>query len=61
MALHSNNCFNGAKNPQEARKHLYHDLDELEKIAVRQDAKGIKIKLKELVPEYTPQENESVF
>jgi FlaA1/EpsC-like NDP-sugar epimerase len=61
MALRSNNCFNGAKNPQEARKHLYHDLDELEKIAVRQDAKGIKIKLKELVPEYTPQENESVF
>ena len=61
MALRSNNCFNGAKNPQEARKHLYHDLDELEKIAVRQDAKGIKIKLKEIVPEYTPQENESVF
>jgi FlaA1/EpsC-like NDP-sugar epimerase len=61
MVLRSNNCFNGAKNPQEARKHLYHALDELTKIALRQDAKGIKIKLKEIVPEYTPQENESVL
>jgi dTDP-4-amino-4,6-dideoxygalactose transaminase len=61
MVLRSNNCFNSAKNPQEARKHLYHELDELAKIAARHDAKGIKIKLKEIVPEYTPQENESVL
>jgi FlaA1/EpsC-like NDP-sugar epimerase len=61
MVLRSNSHFNGAKNPQEAKKHLYHELDELTKIALRHDAKGIKIKLKEIVPEYTPQENESVL
>jgi len=61
MVLRSNNCFNGAKNQQEACKHLYHELDELTKIAAQHDAKGIKIKLKEIVPEYTPQENEGVL
>jgi FlaA1/EpsC-like NDP-sugar epimerase len=61
MVLRSNSHFNGAKNPQEAKKHLYHELDELAKIAARHDAKGIKIKLKEIVPEYTPQENEGVL
>jgi FlaA1/EpsC-like NDP-sugar epimerase len=61
MVLGSNNHFNGAKNPQEARNFLYRELDELEKIAARHDAKGIKIKLKEIVPEFTPQENESVL
>jgi FlaA1/EpsC-like NDP-sugar epimerase len=61
MVLRSNSHFNSAKNPQEARKHLYHELDELTKIAARHDAKGIKIKLKEIVPEYTPQGNESVL
>jgi len=61
MVLRSNSHFNDAKNPQEAKKHLYHELDELAKIAARHDAKGIKIKLKEIVPEYTPQENESVL
>jgi FlaA1/EpsC-like NDP-sugar epimerase len=61
MVLRSNNHFNGAKNQQEARKNLYHKLDELVKTATRHDAKGIKIKLKEIVPEYTPQENEGVL
>ncbi|MCX5848724.1 MAG: nucleoside-diphosphate sugar epimerase/dehydratase [Deltaproteobacteria bacterium] len=61
MILRSDSHFNGAKNSQEAIKHLYHELDELAKIAARHDAKGIKIKLKEIVPEYTPQENESVL
>ena len=61
MVLRSNSHFNGAKNPQEAGKHLYHELDDLAKIAARHDAKGIKIKLKEIVPEYIPQENESVL
>jgi FlaA1/EpsC-like NDP-sugar epimerase len=61
MVLRSNSHFNGAKNSQEACKNLYRELDELAKIAARHDAKGIKIKLKEIVPEYTPQENESVL
>ena len=61
MVLRSNIFFNGAINSQAAREHLYRELDDLVKIAERHDAKGIKIKLKEIVPEYTPQENEAVF
>lgn len=61
MVLKSNGFFHEAKNPTEAKKYLYDQLDELEKMAKRHDAKGIKIKLKEIVPEYLPQENDSVF
>jgi len=61
MVLRSNIFFNGAKNLQEARVHLYRELDDLLKIAARHDAKGIKIKLRKIVPEYTPQENEAVL
>jgi FlaA1/EpsC-like NDP-sugar epimerase len=61
MVLRSSSHFNGAKNSQEAKINLYHELDELTTIAARHDAKGVKIKLKEIVPEYTPQENESVL
>lgn len=61
MVLRSNTIFNGAKNVQDARKHLYREIDELAKIAARHDAKGIKAKLKEMVPEFTPQENDGVL
>lgn len=61
MVLKSNKYFNGSGNPQEAKKNLYRELDELVKIANRHDTKGIKEKLKEIVPEYTPQENEGVL
>jgi len=61
MVLRSNNYFNSAKSPQEACQFLYHEIDELAKIAERHDAKGIKRKLKEIVPEFTPQENEGVL
>jgi FlaA1/EpsC-like NDP-sugar epimerase len=61
MVLRSNNYFNGAKSPQEACQSLYHEIDELAKIAERHDAKGVKRKLKEIVPEFTPQENEGVL
>ena len=61
MVLRSNNYFNGAKSQQEACQALYHEIDELAKIAGCHDAKGIKRKLKEIVPEFTPQENEGVL
>ena len=61
MVLRSNGYLNGAQNQQEARKHLYRQLDDLVKIAACHDAKGIKMKLKEIVPEYMPQENEGVL
>jgi len=37
------------------RERLWHGIDELKILADRHDAKGIKKKLKELVPEYEPQ------
>ncbi len=61
MVLRSKSCFNGVGNPEEAKEHLYREISELVKVAARHDAKGIKRKLKEIVPEFTPQENESVL
>ncbi len=61
MVLQSNGFINGAKNSEEAKIYLYNKLDQLAGLAAQHDARGIKVKLKEIVPEYTPQENESVF
>jgi hypothetical protein len=36
-------------------------IEELYKLADQQDARGIREKLKELAPEYTPQETECVL
>lgn len=61
MVLRSKNCFNGFSNPEEAKEQLYREIDKLKKIAARHDTKGIKKKLQEIVPEYIPQENESIL
>jgi len=61
MVLRSKSCYNDVKDPQEAKECLYREIDELIEIAARYDAKGIKEKLKEIVPEFTPQINESVL
>ncbi len=61
MVLRSNGHFNGAANRQEAKQYLYREIDELVQIASRHDAKGIKAKLREMVPEFSPQTNESVL
>ena len=61
MVLRSSSHLNGAGYLLEARKRLYRDIDELVEIAASHDAKGIKAKLKEMVPEFAPQENEGVL
>lgn len=61
MVLRSSSHLNEAGYLQEARKRLYRDIDELAELAARHDAKGIKVKLKVIVPEFTPQENEGVL
>ncbi|MFA5321613.1 MAG: nucleoside-diphosphate sugar epimerase/dehydratase [Smithella sp.] len=43
-----------------ARK-LDEDIEELLSFSLRHDARAIKKKLKEIIPEYTPQENEAVL
>lgn len=61
MVLRSSSHLNEAGYLQEARRRLYRDIDELAEIAARHDARGIKTKLKEMVPEFAPQENEGVL
>jgi FlaA1/EpsC-like NDP-sugar epimerase len=60
MVLRSNN-HNGEANIQEMSKKLKKQIDELAKDAKRHNAASIKQKLKEMVPEYSPQENDSVL
>ncbi|PKN06388.1 MAG: hypothetical protein CVU72_04730 [Deltaproteobacteria bacterium HGW-Deltaproteobacteria-7] len=61
MVLRPSTYFNGAKNAQEGCQSLYREIDELAMIAARHDATGIKRKLKEIVPEFTPQESGTVL
>jgi len=61
MVLRSSTCFNGFSDPQDGKEHLYREIDELIKLAARYDSEGIKRKLKEIVPEYTPLESKSIL
>ena len=61
MVLWSDRLFNGAKDLQESRDMLEKEIDALIIEAARHDGKAIKKKLKEIVPEYMPQENEGVL
>jgi len=60
MVLRSNNHSNEA-NILEMRKKLKNQIDALMQDAMLHNATTIKNKLKEIVPEYTPQENEAVL
>lgn len=61
MVLRSSNHCNDSQILLKTREKLNKEIDELAKDAQRHDTKTIKKKLKEIVPEYTPQENESVL
>jgi len=61
MVLRSSQHSSDARYLLATREKLNKEIDELVKDADRHDAGGIKKKLKEIVPEYTPQENESVL
>jgi FlaA1/EpsC-like NDP-sugar epimerase len=61
MVLRSNMGLSGGDNSQENKNNLYDEIEELAKIAALHDAKGIKTKLKAIVPEYAPQDNEPVL
>jgi len=43
------------------RRWLFDGIEELRQLALKQDGRGIRRKLKEMVPEYTPQEGECVL
>ncbi len=61
MVLRSSHQPNEGNILQKSREMLEKKIDELVKNALRHDSRAIKKKLKEIVPEYTPQENESVL
>ena len=61
MVLRSNGYLNGATSREEGKKNLYAGIEELRKLAEDHDAAGIKNKLHKIVPEYIPQENDSVL
>ncbi|MEN6374940.1 MAG: nucleoside-diphosphate sugar epimerase/dehydratase [Smithella sp.] len=61
MVLRSNNHSSDSRRLLATREKLNKEIDELVKDADRHDAKKIKKKLNDIVPEYKPQENESVL
>jgi FlaA1/EpsC-like NDP-sugar epimerase len=61
MVLRSNNHSHGEKDRRETGAKLENEITELIKEAVLHNSQSIKRRLKEIVPEYTPQENESVL
>lgn len=61
MVLRSNDHANGLNHLQSIRQKLNEDIEELVKYSLDHNAGTIKKKLREIVPEYTPQENETVL
>ena len=61
MVLRSDGFSNGLKNPAELREWLNSELQQLQDAANCHDSQSIKRKLQEIVPEYTPQESNSVL
>ena len=61
MVLRSNGFSNGKKTLAEMQKWLNSELEQLYKVSLRHDSQAIKRKLKEIVPEYSPQETESIL
>jgi FlaA1/EpsC-like NDP-sugar epimerase len=61
MVLRSNDHANGLNHLQSMRQKLDEDIEELVKYSLDHNAGTIKKKLKEIVPEYTPQDNETVL
>ncbi|KFZ44396.1 hypothetical protein KD27_06620 [Smithella sp. D17] len=61
MVLRSNDHANGLNHLQSIRQKLDEDIEELVKYSLDHNAGTIKKKLREIVPEYIPQENETVL
>ena len=61
MVLRSDGFSNGLKSPAELHDWLNSELKQLYDLSLRHDSPAIKRKLQEIVPEYSPQETDSVF
>ena len=61
MVLKADGRWNGYGDQEGFRQWLWEGIEELYRLADQQDGCGIRAKLKELVPEYEPQEAECVL
>jgi FlaA1/EpsC-like NDP-sugar epimerase len=61
MLVRANGHWYGRQSQDNFRQWLYRQIEDLYRIALTHDALAIKEKLKEIVPEYTPQETLSVL
>jgi FlaA1/EpsC-like NDP-sugar epimerase len=61
MVLRSDGFSNGLKSPAELHDWLNSELKQLYELSLRHDSPAIKRKLQEIVPEYSPQETDSVL
>jgi FlaA1/EpsC-like NDP-sugar epimerase len=61
MLVRPNGHWYGRQSQDNFRQWLYSQLEDLYRIALTHDAVAIKQKLKEIVPEYTPQQSHSVL
>jgi FlaA1/EpsC-like NDP-sugar epimerase len=61
MVLNSDGGGDGRQDPAALREWLKPRLEQLHEAAMRHDSRGVKMKMQEIVPEYTPQETESVL
>ena len=61
MVLRSDGFSNGLKSPAELHDWLNSELKQLYDLSLHHDSRAIKRKLQEIVPEYSPQETESIF
>jgi FlaA1/EpsC-like NDP-sugar epimerase len=61
LMLRSSAPHNGWAGPEDLRAWLTRELEELNTASLQHDTKAIKKKLKDIVPEYSPQETKSVL
>ena len=61
MVLRPNWSFDGLQSPAALKRRLHLELEQLYEVATRHDTQAIKGKLRDIVPEYTPQDTESVL
>jgi FlaA1/EpsC-like NDP-sugar epimerase len=61
MVLRPDGFSNGIKSPAELQDWLNSELKQLYELSLRHNSQAIKTKLSEIVPEYSPQEAESIF
>jgi FlaA1/EpsC-like NDP-sugar epimerase len=61
MVLRSDGFSNSLKSPAELQDWLNSEIKQLYELSLRHDSQAIKRKLQEIVPEYSPQETDSVL